>query len=202
MILAGGSALVASVRTHAPQVLSAPLSTVDLEIVGYRGKELAMAEAERRAGGTTAYLLREYTQADGEAFSIYVGYYDRQKPGQAIHSPKNCLPGAGWEALDAGEEAVATTLGVVPVNRYLLARKHERALVMYWYQGRGRVTPNEYRVKWNLLRDAAVHARSDEALVRIVVPLNDRIDEAAALGLGLRVVQELIPDLHRSLPAS
>jgi EpsI family protein len=202
MILAGGVALVASIRTPAPQVLRAPLSTIELVIAGYQGEEHTMGEAERRAGGTTAYLLREYTKADGDAFSIYVGYYDRQKPGHAIHSPKNCLPGAGWEALDAGEEAVATTLGVVPVNRYLLARRDQRVLVLYWYQGRGRVTANEYRVKWNLLRDAAVHARSDEALVRIVVPLNPRTDEAAARRLGLQVAQEVIPGLRRSLPAS
>jgi EpsI family protein len=59
----------------------------------------------------------------------------------------------------------------VTVRRYLLAKQASRALVYYWYQGRGRVSSNEYKVKWELLRDAALKGRTEEALVRIVLPL-------------------------------
>ena len=32
----------------------------------------------------------------------FVSYYERQTQGKTIHSPRNCLPGAGWEVLTPG----------------------------------------------------------------------------------------------------
>jgi EpsI family protein len=89
---------------------------------------------------------------------------------------------------------------VVRVNRYLIGREAEKALVYYWYQGRGRVQANEYAVKWDLLRDKATTGRSDEALVRIVVPLHSG-DAGEADRLAASVGAELIPQLERLLPS-
>jgi hypothetical protein len=72
--------------------------------------------------------------------------------------------------------------------------------VLYWYQGRGRVESNEYRVKWNLLRDAALKNRSDEALVRIVVPAKTTVD--AALREAADVAKVLVPAVAQALPAA
>ena len=93
---------------------------------------------------------------------------------------------------------INTPLGAVAVNRYLLQREEQRALVLYWYQGRGRVQANEYLVKWDLLRDSALRQRSDEALVRIVVPIRD--DEDAAFALASQVATEVVPALSAALP--
>ena len=68
----------------------------------------------------------------------------------------------------------------------------------YWYQGRGHVEANEYRVKWNLLVDAALRRRSDEALARVVVPITD--SEAAAEAVATRVASMLVPSLAKALP--
>ncbi|HSE46109.1 MAG TPA: EpsI family protein, partial [Gemmatimonadales bacterium] len=132
---------------------------------------------------------------------VYVGYYDHQTQGKTIHSPKNCLPGSGWEALEAAPIAVTTANGPVTVNRYLLQNKNQQALVFYWYQGRGRVAASEYQVKWELLRDAAVRGRSEEALVRVVVFLNDKVTESQAVDQASRVAADLVPAVFRSLPA-
>ena len=51
----------------------------------------------------------------------------------------------------------------------------------------------------DLLRDAVLLRRTEEALVRVVVPVSDA--EAAALALGLRVVQSVVPAVARALPA-
>ena len=56
------------------------------------------------------------------------------------------------------------------MNQYVLKNGPATAVVFYWYQGRGRIVANEYAVKWNLLRDAAVAGHTEEALVRVVVP--------------------------------
>jgi EpsI family protein len=84
------------------------------------------------------------------------------------------------------------------VNRYLLEKESNRAIVYYWYQGRDRVSWNEYAVKWELLRDKAVHGRSEEALVRIVVPLRGR-DTQTADSIASAAAREVVPALFTLL---
>src|SRR4030095_3025303 len=166
---------------------------------GRAGRDLEIAEDERAAAGMTSYIFRTFEEGPSP-ISVYVGYYDHQTQGKTIHSPKNCLPGSGWEALEAAPIAVTTASGPVTVNRYLLQNKNQQALVFYWYQGRGRVAASEYQVKWELLRDAALKARSEEAMVRIVVPLGAAEDDAAADLLAHDTVRRLVPELRRVLP--
>ncbi|MFH1765285.1 MAG: exosortase C-terminal domain/associated protein EpsI, partial [Gemmatimonadota bacterium] len=177
---------------------------------GYMGMDLGVSDAEAEVAGFSNYLFRVYegaapagleaTDAVAPMFSVYVGFYESQTRGNTIHSPKNCLPGAGWEALSSEPLTLELNRGPVTVNRYLLQNENERALVLYWYQGRGRIAYDEYKVKLNLLRDAAFRRRSDEALVRIVVPLG-AMDEDSAMQLAVGAARVLAPSLDLALPA-
>jgi EpsI family protein len=88
--------------------------------------------------------------------------------------------------------------GSPTVNRYILQNGAARALVLYWYQGRGRIAHNEYLVKWDLLRDAALKRRTDEALVRIVVPITS--SEADSFSMAQEIAAGIKPALDRALP--
>lgn len=169
---------------------------------------MALSEAERRVAGVNEYLMRIYERSEGAGeggpawASLYVGYYESQTRGRAIHSPKNCMPGAGWEAMDSSPVTVSLAGGgSVVVNRYLLVNEEEEVLVLYWYQGRGRVVASEYQAKLELLRDAAISRRSDEALVRIVVPVIGG-DEEAALEAARRLATDIVPRITEALPAA
>jgi EpsI family protein len=158
-----------------------------------------LSAEERRVAGVSAYLFRAFTREGSQPdFTVYVGYYDQQLQGKTIHSPKNCLPGSGWEVVSSSEERLPIPTGAVDVNRYVLVNEHRRAVVYYWYQGRGRVEGNEYRVKLQLLRDSAFRGRSDDALVRVVVPVVSTDSSAAVL--GRKVSAELVPELFKVLP--
>jgi EpsI family protein len=206
-LLAAGAMLTLSAHRQDSLPLQAPLnSSVPAQLQGFRGRDVPVSAEEQRVAGMTDYVMRVYQApaasvgtAAASAFSVYVGYYASQTHGKTIHSPKNCLPGAGWEALTQHVETLPTAGGPVKVNRYLLQRGQERALVLYWYQGRGRIAANEYRVKLDLLRDAALRGRSDEALVRVIVPV--RRSEREALELARRAAQELVPGVYRALPS-
>ena len=165
---------------------------------GRPGRDIEISQAELRAAGPDNYLLRVF--GDSASFSLYVGFYGRQARGKSIHSPKNCLPGGGWEPLTNDRVTVTTAGGPVEVNRYIIQKDQARALVLYWYQGRGRVESSEYVVKWDLLRDAALSGRSDEALVRIVVFAGT--DQQAATQMAQRIAAQIIPAIEGALPAS
>ena len=179
--------------------LAQPLDSIPLVLGGAAGQDVQISEKEQEAAGMTSYIFRVFEHSPAP-YTVYVGYYDHQTQGKTIHSPKNCLPGSGWEALRSTTASVSTPAGPVTVNRYLLQNKSEQALVFYWYQGRGRVAANEYRVKWELLRDAAIRGRSEEALVRVVVFLSDQVDEATATEQATKVASDLVPAVFRSLP--
>lgn len=202
VVLGAGALLVLGIRDPNGMELRQPLATLPSEMGAYGSEDRVLAADELAANGATAYLLRYFKHpARAETFSVYVGYYAHQRNGKTIHSPKNCLPGSGWEPLSAEVRQVAVEGGTVPINRYMLVQDGQRALVYYWYQGRGRVAASEYRVKWELLRDAAFRARTEEAMVRIVVPLGDAAQDADADRLADETVRRLVPSLHSVLPS-
>lgn len=166
--LAAGCVLTFGVNQQRSTPLSRPLDSIPLVLAGQPGIAGVIPEDQQEAAGMSSYIFRFYGEAT-PPFEVYVGYYDHQTQGKTIHSPKNCLPGSGWEALQQSTIPLTTTLGTVTVNRYVLQNKDQRALVLYWYQGRGRIAAGEYQVKWELLRDAALRGRTEEALVRVVV---------------------------------
>jgi len=203
VLVAGALLATAGVEAQRSLPLRAPLGpTIPARIEGFGSRDEALSKEEADAVGVSEYLARVYLDPDtsrGVAFTLYIGYYAQQMQGRTVHSPKNCLPGAGWEPLASRADTVSTGRGPVVVNRYLIQKGREQALVFYWYQGRGRVAHDEYRVKWDLLRDAALRRRTDEALVRIVLPLHG--SEADAEALAVKVTQTLVPAVFTALPA-
>ena len=210
--LAVGCALVFGAREQLHMQSAAPMSAVRLDFPGYKVTDVVVPDEERRVAGMSDYTNRTFARDSSDpGFGVYVGYYDYQQQGKTIHSPKNCLPGAGWEPMDVGVRTLQGAAGPFAVNRYVLAKTGAQAVVYYWYQGRGRVEPNEYRVKWNLMRDAALHGRTEEALVRIVVPVvlgATRAPEAVRVARGradsiaTSVAAQLMPAVRAVLPGS
>jgi EpsI family protein len=192
-ILALGVAALFRIGGQADTPLRGSLDSIPHDLAGYSGHDQQVGAEERRVAGMDEYLMRAYLR-DSSYFSLYVGYYQAQNQGKSIHSPKNCLPGAGWEPLENSTRSLTVGGRQITVNRYLLEKGATRAVVYYWYQGRGRVSWNEYAVKWELLRDKAIYGRSEEALVRIVVPI-DRAAPDGADVLASQVAVDIIPRL-------
>ena len=184
--------------------LVGPMSGILEQVDGYRIEDQHVSDEERKIAGMTDYVARIYWRPDSTAaFTTYVGYYDQQTQGKSMHSPKNCLPGAGWEILRGGTATVSNASGPHVVNRYLLKNGALQAVVYYWYQGSGRVVASEYAVKFNLLRDAALEGHTEEALVRIVIPM-DAADstEASADKLAMQIAPRLMDEVEKVIPST
>jgi EpsI family protein len=148
-------------------------------------------------------LNRTYLQpADNSVASMFIAFFKTQRTGQSPHSPKNCLPGSGWEPSVTGLTDVDVP-GVSPrritVNRYIVSRGNQQSVVLYWYQSHGRVIASEFSAKFWLVADAIRYRRSDTALVRVTVPVTTRNPEAA-LRVGVSFVQALYPEVEKQLP--
>ena len=213
LLLGVGVLLVSGVRPQHAMPPRAPMAAVDSALLGQPSRDVVVSADEQRVAGMSDYVLRNFGPDSLPLFTVYVGYYDRQVQGRTIHSPKNCLPGAGWEITESARLPLPGGQPGESVNRVLLANKGVQALVYYWYQGRGRIESSEYVVKWNLLRDAAAHGRTEEALVRIVVPVAGRTDRAASAAqrrsavttadsVARAAIPRLTQEVHRVLPVA
>jgi len=207
-ILLVGCGLLWNAHSQEAIPIAGSLSSVLSEMAGHQVVDQVIPPQEQRVAGMTEYVARAYRRGDAVAFTTFVSYYDRQTQGKSIHSPRNCLPGAGWEIVSGGAHEVIADRKSHTVNRYVLRNGNATAVAYYWYQGRGRVTANEYRVKWNLLRDAALLGRTEEALVRVVVPVRGTSGAGDGTGDSLRsadaqaseVAARLMSDVQRVLP--
>src|SRR5262245_20468765 len=82
-----------------PVLARQPFDTFPLTIAGWNGVQQApFAKDVLAVLGVDDYLTRVYFNADRtEGAGLYIGYYQSQRQGDTMHSPMNCLPGAGWE---------------------------------------------------------------------------------------------------------
>jgi EpsI family protein len=139
----------------------------------------------------TSYLSRTYSKA-GETLGLYIAYYDQQRSGESMHSPKACLPANGWEIWKVDSAQVPVQGRNVTINQYSVRHISEKAVVLYWYQSRERIIASEYLGKLLLVRDALFDGRTSGSLVRVTV-----IDKPEAVQHGLEFVSEVIPQVKR-----
>ena len=171
-------------------------------LLGMGGVDRIVPPEERKISGVSQYAFRIFERDSSAALiSVYIGYYEAQTQGKSIHSPKNCLPGAGWEPVSSGSLMLDAQGYKFEVNRYVLENKGHQAVVYYWYQGRGRISANEYRVKWEQVRDRALAGRSDEALVRVMVPVSGGLTLAGADSIATKASSAIVRPIFTSLPA-
>jgi EpsI family protein len=146
-------------------------------------------------------MTRFYAKSGvGVPVGLYIAYFETQQTGQSPHSPKNCLPGAGWTPSEIGTIQVdVPDHPPVDVNKYIVSLGENKSVVLYWYQSHGRVVAEEYKAKFFLVADSVRYHRSDEALVRVVVPVSSSGSDQA-LAAGVAFVKSIFPTLMNYFP--
>lgn len=181
----------------APDLSSFPAEVSDWKQV--REDPIAAdVQAELRAD---RILSRSYVHPPtGSVANLFIAWFQSQRAGASQpHSPKVCLPGAGWTPEITGEMTLETAAGPITVNRYIVAKGQERSVVLYWYQTPRRVVAGELAAKLWLMSDALRDKRTDTALVRIVLwSARGRDDRATLAATGF--ARSLYPLLRERLP--
>jgi EpsI family protein len=143
-------------------------------------------------------MTRTYGNPSGVA-NLFIAYFKTQRAGQSPHSPKNCLPGSGWQQESTGRIDVPVAGGTIHINEYVVSKGEAQSVVYYWYQSQGRVIADEFAAKFFLISDSIKHHRSDTALVRVVVPIPPG-QTSASEKLGTEFVQTFYPLVKNYLP--
>lgn len=181
-----------------PTPIRQTLSALPLEIGGWRGREEApFSQQILDILRVDDYTTRSYVSQDG-VVGFYVGYHATQRQGASIHSPLNCLPGAGWIPAQQGRLTLRVQASPggpdrsIEVNRVIIQKGVDRQLVLYWYQSHGRVVASEYWGKVYSVADAIRWNRTDAALVRVIAPV-------AGDGRGIEQAERAVTDFSRAV---
>lgn len=179
------------------------LASLPHQLGPWTGTDITIPQEILDILGAGDFLLRVYRPPDPSQsyVDLFVAYFPSQRSGDSIHSPKNCLPGAGWSPVESTR--VTLTLPghpAFPANRYVIAKGDDRMLVLYWYLAHDRAVASEYWAKFYLVADAMRLNRSDGSLIRVTTPLRpgESIDHAQERLTSL--AGNLTPVIDRYVP--
>lgn len=184
-----------------------PLSLLPETINGWTAQDLPLDSETLAVLGDGRFLNRIYTDLNAAGqpvaapVSLFIGYFPTQRSGQSIHSPQNCLPGAGWAFLSSKVINLPTADGhPYPVGEYLIGNAGQKQVVLYWYLAHGRSVASDYKAKAYMMLDAIRWNRTDGALVRIVTPLEQTESLGSAEQRAVQFANQVTPLLPRFIP--
>ena len=199
-MLIGAFVCLRALSSEAAVVPRRALRTFPNEIAGWHGTDLSLSPSVVQSANADEYLNRAYIGPNGAKVELYVGFYRNQRTDKWIHSPKNCLPSAGWEPVSSRKVAISVGRQgpALLANDYLIQNGLDRLEVLYWYQGRGRSIASEYQAKFWLMYDAATRKRTDGALIRVLAPVPDGVKRARDTSIGF--VADIYSSLNEVVP--
>ena len=151
--------------------LPLPLSGLPTSFAGWKLLQEGVVDQDTKDVLKADDLLsRWYVGPEGGA-NLFIAYFKSQRTGQSPHSPKNCLPGSGFQPSESGRIDVPVQGRTININKYVVSKGDDESVVLYWYQSQGRVIADEFAAKFYLIEDSIRRHRSDTALVRVVVPV-------------------------------
>jgi len=179
-----------------------PFATFPKQIGQWIGSEARFDQRIYDALGVDDSFLGNYRTSDGRQVNLYIGYYQSQKEGDLIHSPKNCMPGAGWNITQTSLEEVTipdSKSGKIKTIKLLLQNGRQKQVVLYWFQSRGRIISSEYMQKLYLVIDSITKHRTDGSFVRLIAPVAN--DEEKTLNILKDFTAQIMPILNEYIPS-
>ena len=191
---------------------SEPLSGMPMTIGQWTATDIPLDDETLRVLGKGVFLNRIYAPvtssgaasaatADSAYVSLFIGYFPTQRTGQSIHSPQNCLPGAGWVFETSGVTTLKSSDGQdARVGEYVISNGAVKQEVLYWYRSHGRSIASDYMAKLYTLEDSIRYSRTDAALVRVITPVRPNESRLDAHQRAVAFAEQLNPLLPAFIP--
>lgn len=180
-----------------------PFSKFPLKIDDWQGIEDRFEQEIYNILGVDDSFLGNFKTADGRYVQLYIGFYESQREGDIIHSPRNCMPGAGWNVAQISKETVKDAkqkAGEAEVIKLVLQKGVQKQIVFYWFHSRGRIISSEYYQKIYLVIDSIFRHRTDGSFVRLIAPVVDN-NEAGAVKNLKDFAEVVMPVLYDFIPS-
>ena len=203
VILLGATALLLQARNSGEVIAPRPpLNSFPVQLNGWNSTDLHLSKDVLDVLGQGDFLLRDYRDSSAtQDIYLFIAYFPSQRTGDTIHSPKNCLPGAGWAPVKA-DRITVNAAGHMPftANRYVIAKADDRQLVLYWYWAHNRAVASEYAAKFYLVSDSISMHRTDGSLIRLSTPIPPQESVEQAQQRLLSFAGNVVPLINTYVP--
>ena len=88
-----------------------------------------------------------YTNPKGIKIQLLIAYYSGKRKFGGPHSPRNCLPGGGWNIGATEDYYIKTGDRTINAVRFHLKKKEAKQLMDFWYITKYGETGNDYVFK-------------------------------------------------------
>jgi len=222
LLLMSLTVLLLQLRGNVDRVPSSrPLSEFPATIGARTATEIAINAENLQILGKGEFLNRAYLSPPSPRFNsagstdaasadeaqarapigLFIGYFPTQRTGQSIHSPQNCLPGAGWTFTSSWTTSLTNAAGRrYQVQEFLITDGTSDQEVLYWYQMHGRIIASDYAAKLYTLADSIRYGRSDAALIRIITPVEPGEARLHARARAVDFAEQIAPLLPAYVP--
>jgi EpsI family protein len=193
---------LAYLKTSDDQPLKRSLSDFPTKIAEWQGTKSRFDEKVYEVLGVDDSTLVNYYNQNRENIQLYIGYYQSQREGDIIHSPKNCMPGSGWNIVSTSLMQLDLKYqngNPIQVIKLVLQNGIQRQVALYWFHSRGRVITSEYTQKIYLVWDSITKHRTDGSFVRLVSPVTDQNESQTTERLK-QFTEQLFPILNEFIP--
>ena len=176
------------------------LSSLPVQSGNWQGERTHFDETTYEVLKADESLLTFFRSPQGQVW-LFVAYFESQKYGSQIHSPKNCLPGSGWKILK--KEKVKTNLASLKgkkleMNRLVISDGTSQQLMLYWFVTRSGIITNEFALKLDLVFNSLKRKPTDAAFVRISLPFEQGREEEA-WEVAADFMSNFVPQIDQAL---
>ncbi len=124
-------------------------------------------------------LAATYTNGRGARVQVLFDFFSGEASFGGPHSPRNCLPGAGWSLSPASLHPIALSDRTITVDRIVIGRDNTKQVMDFWYVTNYGETSSDYRLKlYSMLSSLTLKPR-DVAFIRLIA--DDNEESRAAL---------------------
>lgn len=136
-----------------------------------------------------------YTNSRNRKVHLLVAYYSSKGGFGGPHSPRNCMPGSGWNMERIIDNPIKHDGKTIPASRFYLRQGEYRQVMDFWYATRYGETASDYVFKlYSMLSSLSFQPR-DVAFIRLITP--DTPEDLAALKDFERLY---IPEIYNRIP--
>jgi EpsI family protein len=109
-----------------------------------------------------------YANSSGGRVDLFFSYFAGDNAQSGVHSPRNCMPGAGWTIEKTERHDIPFGTGVIPASRMYVRYEAETRVVDYWYISRHGETSSDYSLKLFTMLGALSFQPADVAFIRFI----------------------------------
>ena len=157
------------IKNYRPETaVSVDAGSFPMEKDGWTAKPMLLSDNVLELLRPDAIFSALYTETGGAQIDLFWSYFSGENTEGGVHSPRNCMPGSGWQIVRSEDRQIVFEDRTIPASRLWIKYGEYTKVVDYWYITQHGETANDYSLKLYQMLSALSFQPTDVAFVRLI----------------------------------